>query len=380
MNFDALLLQAIGQRLDQVLVGARHQLVHELDHGDLGTQRAVHGGHFQADDAAADDQQGLGHFRQFQRVGGIHHALVFPREVRQLHRLRTGRDDALLEAQQLGLAVVAGDFQLVGRDELGHALHGADLALLGHAGQALGQLTDDLFLVLAQLVQADLRRAVLDAQVTGVRGVVDDLGGMQQRLGRNAAHVEADAAEVGVAFDEHGVHAQVGRTERGGVAARAGAQHHQTALDVGLATAGRQRLGSDGRVRRAVRRGHRRLAARCGLAGRGSRSGAFGFQDHHHVAFRQLVVELDLDFLDHASGRGRHLQRRLVRFQRDQALILLHRVAHRDQDFDHRHIVVITNVRNLDFNRRHCFLPWAQPASSPENRLCILSSARSIAS
>ena len=54
---------------------------------------------------------------------------------------------------------------------------------------------------------------------------VDDLGGVQQRLGRNAADVQADAAQHGPAFDERDLESQVGGAERGGVAAGTGAQH-----------------------------------------------------------------------------------------------------------------------------------------------------------
>jgi hypothetical protein len=46
--------------LDQVAVGALHQAVHHLDHVQARAQRGVHGAHFQADDAAADDQHLLG--------------------------------------------------------------------------------------------------------------------------------------------------------------------------------------------------------------------------------------------------------------------------------------------------------------------------------
>lgn len=119
---------------------------------------------------------------QLQRVGGVHHALVVPWEVGQLHRLRAGGDDAVLKAQQLGLAVVADDFQLVGRDEAGHAGDGAHLALLGHAGQAAGELADHFFLVLAQLVQGDLGLAEVHAEVAGMGHFIDHRGGMQQRL------------------------------------------------------------------------------------------------------------------------------------------------------------------------------------------------------
>jgi hypothetical protein len=169
----ALLLQAVGERLDQVLVGAGHQLVHELDHGHLAAERAIDRRHLQADDAAADHQQLLRDLGQFQRVGRIHHPRVVPGEDRQLHRLRAGGDDALLEAQQLRLATFAFDLELVGRHEAPAAGDHPHLALLGHPRQPLRQLADDLVLVGAQRIERDLRLAEVDAVRAGVRRLVD---------------------------------------------------------------------------------------------------------------------------------------------------------------------------------------------------------------
>ena len=76
-------------------------------------------------------------------------------------------------------------------------------------------------------------------------------------------------------------------------------------------------------------------------------------QHRHHAAFRQRVAHLDLQLLDHARHRRGHFQRGLVRFQRDQALVLLHRVADRDQHFDDRDVAVVADVGDLDFDRRH---------------------------
>ena len=210
---------------------------------------------------------------------------------------------------------------------------------------------------------------------------VDDRCGMQQGLGRNAADVEADAAEAGVALDQHGIQADVGGAEGSGVAARARAQHDHFAFDVGRLAAGQRRLRCRRLGRGAVRRGHRRLAgrrsggrSRCRGLGRGF-GGAFGFQHHDHGAFGQAVAQLDLQFLDHAGGRGRHFQGGLVRFQGHQTLILLHRVADGDQHFDHRHIAVIADVGNLDFNRGHGGFPHARPAW-PAGCHCICSRGR----
>ena len=54
--------------------------------------------------------------------------------------------------------------------------------------------------------------------------MVEDLGRAQQRLGRDAAPVEADAAEV-LALDDRGLEAKLRRADRGDIAAGAGAEH-----------------------------------------------------------------------------------------------------------------------------------------------------------
>ena len=133
------------------------------------------------------------------------------------------------------------------------AAHDVDLAALGHAGQTAGQLADDLVLVGAQLVDVDRRCGKGDAESAGVLGFFHDRGDVQQGLGRNAADVEADAAEGGVALDDDRLHAEVGRAEGGRVATGAGAENEHLALEVGTA---------------GVAGSHRRRGRRRGCCGR----------------------------------------------------------------------------------------------------------------
>ena len=49
-------------------IGARHQLVHHLDDGDAGAERAIDGRHFEADDAAAEDEHPLRDEAQLKRA------------------------------------------------------------------------------------------------------------------------------------------------------------------------------------------------------------------------------------------------------------------------------------------------------------------------
>ena len=121
------------------------------------------------------------------------------------------------------------DLQLerVGSDEFRLAAHHVDLALLGEHGQAVGQLRDHLVLPGTQLVPIDLRRRENDAACRHVGGILDHLGGVQQRLGRNAADVQADAAEHRPALDQRDLEPEIGGAERRGVAAGTRAEHDQ---------------------------------------------------------------------------------------------------------------------------------------------------------
>ena len=185
-------------------------------------------------------------------------ALVLRHE-RQFHRLAAGRDDGLGELDDL-LATVGREYLDVMRiEEAAYARQHLDLARLGHARQAAGELLDHAVLEAAQLVEVDLRRAELDAVVGQVPDLVHHRSGVQQRLRRDAADVQAHAAERRIALDEHGLHAEVGAAEGGRVAARPRAEHQHFAFDVGLAGVGggtgdRHRRGDGSRCRGLGRR------------------------------------------------------------------------------------------------------------------------------
>ena len=66
-----------------------------------------------------------------------------------------------------------------------------------------------------------------------------ELGVAQQRLGGDAADVEADAAPV-LLLDDRGRQAELGRADGGDVPARAGAQHD----DIEVRAHGRQTMGT----------------------------------------------------------------------------------------------------------------------------------------
>src|SRR6185369_5723088 len=108
--------------------------------------------------------------------------------------------------------------------ELREAAHDLDLALLGQALEALRQAPDDRLLPAAQPVDVDLRLAERDPLALALLGLGDHARDVEQRLGRDAADVEADPAEPLVALDEDDLQAEVRGAERGRVAARPGAE------------------------------------------------------------------------------------------------------------------------------------------------------------
>ena len=120
--------------------------------------------------------------------------------------------------------------------------HDLDLALLGQRLEAAGELADDAVLPRAHLVDVDARLLERDAGLAELVGLGQDLGDVQQRLGRDAADVQADAAELLAAVDQRDGQPEVGGAERGRVAARAAAEDGHLDLDVGVG-GGRGRLG-----------------------------------------------------------------------------------------------------------------------------------------
>ena len=254
-----------------------------------------------------------------------------------MHGGRTGGDDALLELDDLPrtglvLARAVGHFHLdmVRVEEGAVAAHDVDLAPLGHAGETAGQLADDLVLVRAQLVDVDLRRGEADAEGAGVPRFLHDRGDVQQGLGRNAADVEADAAERRVAFDDDRLHAEVGRAEGRRVAAGAGAEDEHLAFHVGTAAvAGRGRGNHLGHRRRGFR------FCRIFRVDRGS-SARFDLDQQRTLA--DLGTELHQHFPDHAGDRAGHVHRRLVGFQRGDRVVDLDAVADFHEQVDDRDV------------------------------------------
>ena len=163
--------------------------------------------------------------------------------------------------------------------------------------------------------------------------LVDDLGDMQQRLGRDAADIEAYAAKGRPRVDQHDVLPEIGGAESGGIAAGTGAENQDVGLEVGGS-----RCGGRDRGRRSGRRRSRCLLRVC--------AAGIGRQQR---ALAHLVADLDVNLADHPILRRRHVHRRLVAFERQDRRVLLHALPRRDKDFDDRHVLEVADVGKPDF-------------------------------
>ena len=179
---------------------------------------------------AADDQQALGHAAEFERTGGIDHARVGVRDERQGDRLRAGGDDRLLEADGLRAAV-----GLATSSWLSEVNRPAPWTTVTLRALASPERPPVSFLTTPSFQPRSLSMSIVGAAKLRPRcahllGLGDHLGGVQQRLGRDAADIEADAAQGRPALDQHHLPAEVGGAEGRGVAAGAGAQHQHLGI------------------------------------------------------------------------------------------------------------------------------------------------------
>ena len=209
--------------------------------------------HLKPDDPAPEHQHALGDEIDLERPGRIPDARIGGNKSGR-GGFGAGGDDRLVEAHDPS-ALRRFYTQGVSRGELALSDHGLDLALLREADEAAGQALDHAVLPAANGRWVEGRRAEAHAVRTHRLGVVDHLGDMQQRLGRDAADVEAYAAECRARVDQDDVLPQIGSTEGGGVAAGTRPQNQDIGLEISLAPRVRRRL--------------RRWTCGCGGLGRG---------------------------------------------------------------------------------------------------------------
>ncbi len=220
----ALLGQALLEEGRDILVFHRHDPVEHFDHGHIAAHVVVEAGELDTDRPAADDEQLLGHFlgRHGMAIGP--HALAVRLGEGQVARPGTGGNDDVLGGE-LFLALIALDREAgrTGQRALAH-VHG-DLVLLHQMRDALIELLRDAAAALHDRVQIGLDLARdLEAVILRVLRVMEDFRRTQQRLGRNTAPVEADAAQQ-FAFHDGGFEPELRAADSRDIAAGSAAEH-----------------------------------------------------------------------------------------------------------------------------------------------------------
>ena len=207
---------------------------------------------------------------------------------------------------------------------------------------------------------------------------------MQECLGRDAADIEADTAQGGIALDDDDLHAQIGGTEGSRITARATTTDEHVAFDIGLAVGGRRGLRAGTRCRGSSRAGGCRRSSRggrcsnCGRGGGGLGSPFAGgrFDDGNLGALGDLVTQLDLHLDDAAGLGGGDLHGGLVGLHGDEALLDSHDITGLDQHLDDLDVAEVADVGHFQ-NRCHGFSSLrasragSRPAPAPDRRQSV---------
>ena len=314
VELHAHLLHVLHADGSQVAVQHGQHVVQCLHHGDLGAEGRVGAGQLQADDAATDDHHALGQLFQAQGAGGVDAVGI----LLQTGDGRLGVDGAGGHDDGVGGHLLHGAVGLLHREGLGAGEAGLAVDLhhlvgLQQSRYATGQLFGDGVLVGDHLgevhpdavrLHADLRALVLD--------LGHQLCAVQQALGRDAANVQAGAAQVLPLHQGH-PGAQLGRPDGGHIAAGAAADDQHRPRPVG----GSRGLHSRGGRCRGCGGGPHLLAGPADVA--------------QQALYRHVGALLGHDLQQDAVGFRRHLVGQLVGGNLQQGLTGLDGIALRLQ-------------------------------------------------
>ena len=200
----------------------QHPVEHFHDR-HIRAQRVEKAREFDPDRARADDQKLLRHPRRVERVLVVPDQIAVRLQPRQLARPRAGGEDDVL-GRQLLAALLGLDRDLAFARQRGGAHHHVDLVLLEQVPDPAGELLGHPARAFHHRVEivADLLRR--QPEFLGPLHQVEHFCRAQQRLGRDATPVEADAAQM-LAFDHRGLQPQLRGPDSGHVAPGARAHH-----------------------------------------------------------------------------------------------------------------------------------------------------------
>ena len=235
-DLDAALLEALLHVCGDLGILDRQDGRQQFDHRHLGAERTVERCELHADGARAHDDQGFREFCRLHRLEIGPDLLAVGLDAGQHARPCAGSDDDVLGLVRAFAQRVLGngslrlhhrlarlaDLDLARRRQLGLAPDDIDLVLLHQELDAVVHLSGDLARTVDDGGNVEAEVTGRQAVVLGVAHMAVDLGGAEQRLGRDAAPVGADAGHV-LTLDDGGLQPQLRRADSGNIAARTGA-------------------------------------------------------------------------------------------------------------------------------------------------------------
>ena len=201
-----------------------------LKHRHLRPEPFPDAAQLEADIAAADDDEMLGHAVEMEGVGTADDRLAVELEERQLDRLAARGEEDRRGGQGRCRAVRRGDDDLPVLRQLAGAVGGGDLVFPEQEGDAVGQPFDDFILPFEHGADMERQAGRLDA-VLGefVLGEIPEFGGIEQRLAGDAADIEAGAPQGfgGPLLDNSHFLSELRRPDRRDVPTRPRADNNQ---------------------------------------------------------------------------------------------------------------------------------------------------------
>ena len=226
------------ERLDEISITAGQETVGKLDDRDARTEARVDRPHLETDVATADDEETVRHVLELEGSRRVHDARIVDAQDTRDGRRRAGRDDRVLENDLGRLLAHAGRRAVGPLERQGIRVREActrrqvlDAARRAELADAARELLDDAVLPIAQLRQVDRRLLELETPSARLARLVRQLRDMEQRLRRDAATVETDAARLGLGVDQRRSKTELRSMKRCRIATRARSDHDHLGFD-----------------------------------------------------------------------------------------------------------------------------------------------------
>jgi len=211
-------------------IRAGEDVCQRLDDEHLRAHTRIHGRELETDHAAADDQQVLRNAFELNGIVGIEDRVAIARPRLDVDRRATRCDNDRLRGVLVGRAVFLLERDRVLGRERRFAVSEGHVVRLEQRVHAADVAAHDFVFERDDARAVDFGRRHLDADLGRVVDLPGDLADVEQRLGRDAAPIEADAADL-VAIEAHDVLSQLPETNRRVISARTRADHQSVDVD-----------------------------------------------------------------------------------------------------------------------------------------------------